>query len=159
EIAASYTTTSLLPPWLIRFTSLPVSTSHRTNAPSRPADRSRLPSGVNRTAVTSRRWPLNVWTSLPLFASPRTMRQSPFRLAVPDARYLPSGENASARTIDLPWSNWRTSLLVSTFHRRIVLSSLPEATYLPSGENATAHTPAECPLHTPRALPVAASPR
>jgi hypothetical protein len=54
---------------------------------------------------------------------------------LPEAKYLPSGENATELTEYL-WSfNVVTSFFDSTLHSLIALSSLPEAKYLPSGEN------------------------
>jgi hypothetical protein len=56
---------------------------------------------------------------------------------LPQAKYLPSGENATERTDEL----WPCSVVISffdyMFQSLTVLSSLPEAKYLPSGENVT----------------------
>ncbi len=60
--------------------------------------------------------------------------------ALPEAKYLLSGENATELTSEL----WPCSVLTlfcdSTLQSLTVLSELPEAKYLPSGENATERT-------------------
>jgi hypothetical protein len=57
--------------------------------------------------------------------------------ALPEAKYLPSGENATEVTSLLWPCSVVTSFYESTLQSLIVLSLLPEAKYLPSGENAT----------------------
>jgi hypothetical protein len=56
---------------------------------------------------------------------------------LPEAKYLPSGENATELTYQLWPRSLVTSFCDSTLQSLTVLSSLPEAKYLPSGENAT----------------------
>jgi hypothetical protein len=56
---------------------------------------------------------------------------------LPDAKYLPSGENAIELTHELWPCSVVTSFCDSTLQSLTVLSQLPEAKYLPSGENAT----------------------
>jgi hypothetical protein len=57
--------------------------------------------------------------------------------SLPEAKYLPSGENATDST-DLLWPfSVVTFFCYSTFQSLTVLSLLPEAKFLPSGENAT----------------------
>jgi hypothetical protein len=57
-----------------------------------------------------------------------------------EAKYLPSGENATDLTSDLWPRSVVTSLCDSTLQSLTVLSALLEAKYLPSGENATEKT-------------------
>jgi hypothetical protein len=57
--------------------------------------------------------------------------------ALPEAKYLPSGENATEQTYELWPCSVVTSFCNSTLQSLTVLSSLPEAKCLPSGENAT----------------------
>jgi hypothetical protein len=57
--------------------------------------------------------------------------------ALPKAKYLPSGENATELTYELWPCNVFTSFFDSKLQSFTVLSELPEAKYLPSGENAT----------------------
>jgi hypothetical protein len=54
-----------------------------------------------------------------------------------EAKYLPSGENAKEKTIELWPLSVVTSFFDYMFQSLTVLSQLPEAKYLPSGENAT----------------------
>jgi hypothetical protein len=56
---------------------------------------------------------------------------------LPEAKYLPSGENATEQTCELWPRNVATSFFDYMFQSLTVLSKLPEAKYLPSGENAT----------------------
>jgi hypothetical protein len=56
--------------------------------------------------------------------------------SLPDAKYLPSGENETDHTILLCPFKVVNSLFYSKLQIFILLSSLPEAIYLPSGENA-----------------------
>jgi hypothetical protein len=60
--------------------------------------------------------------------------------ALPEAKYLPSGENATERTDELWPCRVVTSFCDFTLQSLTVLSKLPEAKYLPSGENATEKT-------------------
>jgi hypothetical protein len=55
---------------------------------------------------------------------------------LPDAKYLPSGENETEFTTPLCPLSVVNSFYYSTFQIFTVLSSLPEAIYLPSGEKA-----------------------
>ncbi len=57
--------------------------------------------------------------------------------SLPEAKYLPSGENATELTGLLWPCSVVTSFYDSTLQSLTVLSWLPEAKYLPSGENAT----------------------
>jgi hypothetical protein len=57
--------------------------------------------------------------------------------ALPEAKYLPSGENATERTDSSCPRSVVTSFFDYMFQSLTVLSLLPEAKYLPSGENAT----------------------
>ena len=56
---------------------------------------------------------------------------------LPEAKYLPSGENATEKTHELWPCSIVTSCCDSKLQSLTVLSQLPEAKYLPSGENAT----------------------
>jgi hypothetical protein len=56
---------------------------------------------------------------------------------LPEAKYLPSGENTTEQTSELWPRSVVTSFYDSTLQSFTVLSELPEAKYLPSGENAT----------------------
>jgi hypothetical protein len=56
---------------------------------------------------------------------------------LPDAKYLPSGENETEYTPPLCPFRVAISLFYSTLQIFTFLSSLPEAIYLPLGENAT----------------------
>jgi hypothetical protein len=56
---------------------------------------------------------------------------------LPEAKYLPSGENATDHTDELWSCSVVTSFCDSKLQSLTVLSALPEAKYLPSGENAT----------------------
>ncbi len=57
-----------------------------------------------------------------------------------EAKYLPSGENATEGTEYLWPFSVATSFCDSTLQSLTVLSPLPEAKYFPSGENATEPT-------------------
>ncbi len=59
---------------------------------------------------------------------------------LPEAKYLPSGENATERMGKLWPCRVITSLCDSMLQSLTVLSPLPEAKYLPSGENAMERT-------------------
>jgi hypothetical protein len=54
-----------------------------------------------------------------------------------EAKYLPSGENATELTYELWPCSVVTSFFDYMFQSLTVLSLLPEAKYLPSAENAT----------------------
>jgi hypothetical protein len=56
---------------------------------------------------------------------------------LPEAKYLPSGENATEVTGSLWPRSVVTSFFDYMFQSLTVLSKLPETKYLPSGENAT----------------------
>jgi hypothetical protein len=56
--------------------------------------------------------------------------------SLPEAKYLPSGENETDYTSPLCPLSVVNSFFHSTLQIFTVLSSLPEAKYLPSGENA-----------------------
>jgi hypothetical protein len=81
--------------------------------------------------------------------------------ALPEARRLPSGLNASLDTSSVcPWSGERRVWPVSTSHSLTVRSALPDAIVLPSGLKATADIravwplrgcPTTCPLPIPKA--------
>jgi hypothetical protein len=58
----------------------------------------------------------------------------------PEAKYLPSGENAMEATNELWPCSVVNSFCDSTLQSLTVLSELPEAKYLPSGENAMVKT-------------------
>ncbi len=64
---------------------------------------------------------------------------------LPEAKYLPSGENMTQKEIAL-FVKEAFSLRESMLHSFILLSSLPEATYLLSGENATELILPLCPV-------------
>jgi hypothetical protein len=55
---------------------------------------------------------------------------------LPEAKYLPSGENATDLTVSLWPCSVVTSFCDFKLQNLTVLSALPEAKYLPSGENA-----------------------
>jgi hypothetical protein len=57
--------------------------------------------------------------------------------ALLEAKYLPSGENATDQMDELWPCGVVTSFCDSTLQSLTVLSALPEAKYLPSGENET----------------------
>ncbi len=57
--------------------------------------------------------------------------------ALPEAKYLPSGENAIELTHSLCSCSVFSNFCDFTLHRLIFLPWLPEAKYLPSGENAS----------------------
>jgi hypothetical protein len=57
--------------------------------------------------------------------------------ALLEAKYFPSGENATEYTIELWPCSVFTSFCDFTLQSFTVSSWLPEAKYLPSGENAT----------------------
>ena len=60
-----------------------------------------------------------------------------FRLPLPTAKVLPSGENITSGLLS-PYSvSVSVSRLVATFHNLTVLSLAPVAMVFPSGENAT----------------------
>ncbi len=56
---------------------------------------------------------------------------------LPEAKYLPSGENVTEKTVLSCPCSVVTSFCNSTLQSLTVLSKLPEAKYLPSDENAT----------------------
>jgi hypothetical protein len=56
--------------------------------------------------------------------------------SLPEAKYLPSGENETDHTTPLCPFSVVNSFFYSMLQTFIVLSSLPETKYLPSGENA-----------------------
>jgi hypothetical protein len=58
----------------------------------------------------------------------------------PEAKYFPSGENATEVTNQLWPRSVVTSFFDYTFQSLTVLSALPEAKYLLSGENVTDQT-------------------
>jgi hypothetical protein len=60
-----------------------------------------------------------------------------FLSTLPEAKYLPSDENAMELTGELWPCSVVTSFFNSTLQNLTVLSWLAEAKYLPSGENAT----------------------
>src|SRR5262249_37695921 len=75
----------------------------------------------------------------------------------PEAKVLPSGENATqlisiARPLRVI-SSWP----VATSHSFTVLSKLPVANLLPSGENTTDLTVPSCPLRVPNSWPLTTS--
>gem|GEM_PF-6113664 len=64
--------------------------------------------------------------------------------ALPEAKILPSGLNATLVTEPLCPVRVEITLSVDRFHSLMVLSSLPEAKVLPSGLNATLLTEPLC---------------
>jgi hypothetical protein len=59
---------------------------------------------------------------------------------LPEAKYLPSGENATDKITELWPCSVVTYFCNFTLQSLTVLSKLPEAKYLPSGENAIEKT-------------------
>ncbi len=83
--------------------------------------------------LMSEQWPFSVVTSF----CDSTLQSLTVLSSLPEAKYLPSGENAREVT-DLLWPySVVTTFCDSTLQSLTVLSKLPEAKYLPSGENAT----------------------
>jgi hypothetical protein len=60
--------------------------------------------------------------------------------SLPEAKYLPSGENETDLTTLLCSFSEAISFFYSTLQIFTFLSALPEAKYLPSGENAMEKT-------------------
>ena len=65
--------------------------------------------------------------------------------AEPESACLPSGLNATLKTLAEWPSSTRTCRPLSTSHSRTVLSAEPESACLPSGLNATERTQSVCP--------------
>jgi hypothetical protein len=83
--------------------------------------------------LTPKLWPRSVATSFFDY----TFQSLTVLSELPEAKYLPSGENVTKLTYKLCPRSVVTSFCDSTLQSLTVLSELPEAKYFPSDENAT----------------------
>ncbi len=130
----------------INYNRPPLNLPKNVNKPLLP-EAKYLPSGENATEVTvsKRSCSCSVVTSFcdSTFQSLTRLPNLPKNVnkqLLPEAKYLPSGENATELTDELWPCSVVNSFCDSTLQSLTVLSSLPEAKYLPSGENAMERT-------------------